>query len=113
MGEPKEKQQPFAHVTAGEQRFEARQDNTSVYKHLGQYAIYDHVYIVVSEEPPAGLYVWNHYEGYKELADEAMKALCVTHLNIPEPAPMDVEKYIAVTLSDLEETETFPDDWDK
>lgn len=55
-------EKPFAHVTAEGERHEARQDNTSLYRHMGMYAIYDHVFVQISDRQ--GIYLWSDNKSY-------------------------------------------------
>lgn len=99
----------FATVTVNGERHEARQDNTSVYRHLGKFALYDHVFTSISEN--SGVYIWKHNPSHAEFERLAIESECPTHLFIPEVSEVDRNAYESSVLADLSKADTFPEDW--
>lgn len=100
----------FATLTVNGERHEARQDNTSVYRHLGMAALYDHVFVAISEN--SGAYIWKHNPAHAEFERLAIEAECPTHLFIPEVSEMDKNAYETAVLADLNNADTFPEGWE-
>jgi len=82
----------FATLNVGNEKFEARQDNTAIYRHLGKWALYDHVFVELNEK--SGVYIWNTNQFYEDLALLAVEHECTLHLNIQEPSEVDIKAYI-------------------
>lgn len=106
-----ENKEPFAHLNVNGERHEMRQDNTSLFRHLGHHAIYDHVFILLPEDRAA--YIWNGMEGYDALATAAVENECTLHLNLPEAGDMDQQAFMRYMMRDFETTDTVPEDWDQ
>ena len=81
-----------------------------VYLHLGRYALYDHIFVALSEN--SGAYVWRHMQGFDELATAAIENQCQIHQNIPKVSKRDAESYDNHVLADLRNTDTIPEGWE-
>jgi hypothetical protein len=109
----------FGYIKVGPEHHEALPDKTSIYRHLGKHAMYDHVFVeIVHENQPKGVYVWNYMESYEEFAARAVHAGATLHLNLRKAAEQDVKEYEKSTENlevskAMEEIEGFiiPDDW--
>ena len=104
-----EHKEPFGHLNVNGERHEMRQDNTSLFRHLGHAAIYDHVFIVLPNE--RGAYIWNGMEHYERLATLAVENECTLHLNLPEAGEADQKAYMNYALRDLGSFDTVPEEW--
>lgn len=100
--------EPFAKIRAEEGEFEMRRDNTSLFRHLGNYALYDHVFVVVGED--AGIYIWRTHPNYDEVSTLAVENECALHLNIPEVADCDRRTYEKHNTADL--GDFIPEGWE-
>ena len=100
----------FGHLNVAGERVELRQDNVLIYAHLGHYALYNHVFVVTGEGE--GAYVWAHHPSYEDLAGLAEENECTMHLNIPQVSELDERTYIKHVMSDVEESESFPEGWE-
>jgi len=97
----------FANINFNGEKVEASVDNTSVYRHIGHYALFDHVFIAVGES--TGGYIWANHPSYEQLSTAAVESGCELHLNIRDVAEIDRTNYERNALSDL--TDTFPAEW--
>lgn len=98
-----------ANINIGGERHEAHSENTTVYRHLGKAAIYDHIFISIGED--AGIYIWNDNPQFNELGTRAVEAACLLILNIKEASETDVKAYIEHHSKDLDSFNEVPDDW--
>src|SRR5690242_19433154 len=81
----------FFEIEVGDDTVEMSRDNTTVYRHLGHAAIFDHLFVSMGEG--AGAYMWSHHSQYPEVSQLAEQAQCRTISNIDEPAECDVNAY--------------------
>jgi hypothetical protein len=100
----------FARITINGEAHEVHQGNASVFRHLGNAALYDHVFIVVNEND--GAYIWRHNEAHEELEALASQNGCPLHLNLPEASDLDKTNYEKHVLADLSNTDGVPEGWE-
>lgn len=105
QGTPEE---PEAKIRVNGQEFLARRENTSLFRHLGKHAIFDHVFLQTGENE--GAYIFNHVGGYEELSDYMMQNGYPMHVNLPEASPLDQDAYMRAATQDL--GDSFPEDWE-
>ena len=101
--------EPFFEIPMGEGSYELSRENTSLFRHLGAAAIYDHVFLTTGDNK--GGYIWRTHSQYEEISELAEENLCVTHSNIWPPADIDVKNYIAHHSTDLEGFDGVPEEW--
>lgn len=87
---------------------ELSRENTSLFRHLGAAALYDHLFITQGE---SGGYIWRTHAQFEEIVELAEDAEVVTHSNIFPPAEIDVNNYIAHHAQDLDYIDGVPDEW--
>lgn len=98
----------FFEIRVGDTDVEMRQDNTTIFRHLGNAAMFDHLFVNFGES--AGAYMWATHSQYEEVSELAEAALCVQHLNLPEAAECDVNAYVRHNTDDIE-TFQIPGEW--
>jgi len=99
----------FARIEDDEGKsIELNRENTSVYRHLGKAAIFDHVFTATGES--SGCYVWSHNQSFEKLIILAAEHKCLMHLNIPEVSDFDRQHYEKQALADL--SDSFPEEWE-
>lgn len=101
-------QEPKATIRVNGQEFEARRDNTSLFRHLGKAAIFDHVFLQTGENE--GAYIFNGIKGYDDLSAYMMANGYPMHVNLPEASPLDQDAYMRQATSDL--SDTVPEGWE-
>lgn len=102
---------PFFRIGTGDgEMHEVNQDNATVYNHLGRLAIFDHVFVTLSEN--SGVYVWKHNPAYEALAARAVENACILHLNLQEVSEVDMKAYMRHVTADLESSDTIPENWE-
>lgn len=101
----------FAYVNAGGERHEANAENTSVYQHLGNLALYDNVFVQISDK--SGIYIWKHNDGYEDIATSAVEHGATLHLNLREVSEIDLKAYDKFVLADLEKSQGIPENWEQ
>jgi len=102
--------QRIGHVSLGGERHEMNNENTSVFRHLGAQALFDHLYIKVDENT-AG-YIWSDNKAYTSLSHAAEQAGAAMHVNLREVHPADRTAYETQALRDLQSTDGVPKGWD-
>ena len=92
--------------------FEATRDNTSLFRHLGKYAIYDHVFIVTNEEESRGTYVFSVHHTFEQMANYMAENRYPMHLNLTEAAQCDIDAWERMIQLDVESDGDFvPEEW--
>jgi len=106
-----ENQKPveFGALNINGERYEVNTDNTALYRHLGRFAIYDHVFVRLPEN--RGAYVWNSMNGYDDLATAAVHNGCELHLNLKEASELDINNFTKYSMADLDRLDHFPEEW--
>lgn len=99
----------IGNLNLGGEVHEMTPENTSLFQHIGKYALYDHLFVVLAEDQ--GIYFWKHHSSYEGLAVAAVEAGAPLHLNIQEPSQFDVNNYMRHVTKDLSTADTFPEDW--
>lgn len=101
----------FGHMNLDDEgnSIELRQDNLSLYTHIGRYALYDHVYLRVDDT--SGYYFWNTAPQYEVLKKAVEDNDCFQVLNMPEATENDQEMYIRHNTVDLDDC--YPEEWDE
>ena len=99
----------FFEITVGDTDIEMSRDNTTIYRHLGSAALFDHMFVSIGEG--AGAYMWAHHSQFDEVVQLAEQAKCRTVSNIDEPAECDVNAYVRHQVTDLEASESVPEEW--
>lgn len=99
----------FFRIPVGDSEVELSRDNTSIYRHLGAAAVFDHLFISIDNK---GAYIWNTHSQYEEIGALAVQNLCTTHLNLQEPAEVDIKNYLAHHTEDIADEELgVPEEW--
>lgn len=83
-------------------------DNTTIFRHLGSRAVYDHIF--VNFDDGMGAYIWSTHPNYDELGTIAAENNCVMHLNLPDVADCDEHAYMQHHLRDS--GDFLPDGWE-
>lgn len=102
--------QPGMFLKVNGERFESTRDNTSLYTFLGQ-AAFNHIFVVASEDPPAGFYVWSHQNGYDEMEDYMVTNDYPMHLNAQEVSHGDRQAYDEHIKEMCDDLESVPSEW--
>lgn len=97
----------FGEVPVGDEIVELRGENVTLYRHLGNYAVFDHMFVRIGED--SGAYLWRTHTQFHEFATLAVDHDALLVLNIPEVSPADEKAYMGHNLSDLEDT--IPEGW--
>ena len=67
-------------------------DNAELYQHVGEYACFDHVFLVYREEgeSPTAEYLWRDDERYQEAVNHIQKWHYPQHLYLPTASEQDI-----------------------
>ena len=90
----------------------ATRDNASLFMHLGEDALYDHVFIV-DDEKEAGFYIFRYNAAFPAIAKHMRKNHYPLHMNIRGAAECDKKAYDKAVDRMTREVDnwTIPDDW--
>ena len=101
-------------ITIGSEPFEMRRDNTSLFTHLGELAMYDHVFFVRNEEEDGfrGTYLFRQAQGFKEIVEFMAEHEYPAHLNMLEVSDSDRQAWENFMYKDLRSLDSLPDEWD-
>lgn len=100
----------FGVLPVNEGEVEMTRENTSLYTHLGQLAVYDHLFTTFPVDGEiGGAYLWSHHPQFKELAKLALEHGCIGHINLQEVNPTDQDSYVRHATVDL--GDTIPEAW--
>ena len=92
---------------------EATRANTSLFRHMGHYAIYDHVFIVLDEEKSHGTYIFSNSLMYPQIVQFMVENEYPMHLNLQTAADCDIQAWEHMVsqdaASDLESG--IPEEW--
>lgn len=87
------------------ERLEITTDNIRLYRHIGKYAVYDHLFVTAGEEQ--GIFIWAQQPpdntNYSNLAPLAVENGIEMHLNIRQPSVGDIETFERHSFQGLEE----------
>lgn len=104
--------EPSAHIKCNGEDVEMRRDNTTLFRHLGHAAVYDHIFITLSEEPLKYTYVFQDNPGYEPLRQFLERHDYPQHINLTDAAECDKNVYVALQLQDLTQ-DSYPEAWDE
>lgn len=102
--------EPIYNVILGSEPVEMRRDNTSLFLHLGEAAVYDHIYHV--RDAGGGTYVPNTAAKYEEIRDFLLENQYPAHVNLPEASDSDKEVLERFWVRDLGSMASFPEEWE-
>lgn len=101
--------EPIIGITVNGESYELERHNTSLYKHLGHAAIYNHIFHAPDNEIEC-LYIFEFNDmdysqtlGYKALELALIDNEYPIHLNMPEPLETDKEAFISMLTKDLDD----------
>lgn len=106
--------EPGIFLNLNGERFEATRANTSLFRFMGNLALYNHVFIVTDEEEGKGTYIFNQHPTYSTFETYMIANHYPLHDYLQGVAECDVdafEKMVKQTTSDI--GDYVPDDWDK
>jgi|GEM_PF-4474115 len=86
--------------------------NTTVYQYLGAKAVYDHLYVDISDIIPGkGVYIWSHATDYVQLVTLARLLGAEIKSDLPEVHPTKLKVYEDRLLQDLVNLKYLPESW--
>ena len=94
---------------------ECNRYNTTAYTFLGELAVHDHVFIEkgqIDESTLEGAYVFKDNELFKKLAAFILEHHFPMILNQTEVPELDLMVWEEYFLSDLRDSESFPQEWE-
>jgi hypothetical protein len=97
----------FGHFNIEGKRHEMDERNTSIYMHMGELAVFDHLFTKISEN--SGAYIWRHSSVFEDLLELAVERGCAMHVNLREVSKQDERVYMEQALGDL--GDTIPEGW--
>lgn len=101
----------IGNINAGDRRFEMTTENTSLWRHLGHLAIFDHVYVQLNEKE--AIYLWESIdqtkEAYNLVAPVVVQKGGEIYLNLRKVASDDVKAYEHAATHDL--GDGVPESW--
>lgn len=100
-------------INADGENIEVTRDNASIFTFLGR-AAFNHVFIITDEEKSEGMYLFPFHDGFQELVDKMADQRYPAHLNmvdVPDCDRIAYENSLQAELYDLNETDTFPQNW--
>lgn len=93
--------------------YELDRTNTSLYRFMGNLAIYNHVFYAQIEENEVqdSFYMFNTTPAYPQLEKYMVENDFTVRNNLTEVSSADQEAYIRSAIQDLGAADTIPDDW--
>ena len=93
---------------------EATRDNTSLFTHLGRYAIYDHIFVVTDEHSNVGSYIFSSHKAYEPMSEYMWENDYPMHLNLTEAAKCDIKAWNLMVHEDAEHDleAGIPEEWE-
>ena len=91
--------------------------NTSIYRYLGAKAVYDHLYVDISDtDPGMGLYIWSDAPLYQNLLSMSSQMGVEVHSGLDEVHPLKINKFEnrvveSVYFNDLDTIRDLPEEW--
>lgn len=105
-------QDPSMKLHFGDREFEATPDNTTLFRFMGQLAMYNHVFFATDEENGVGTYLFNQHPFYQEIEAYMVENKYPTHDNLRAVAECDVNAFKKMVDNYTEEIPDYvPDDW--
>lgn len=98
-------------ITLDKEPFQMTRRNTMLFTHIGEAALYDHVFFSKGETEDGwrGAYLWKNHPSYEQLVDFMVNHAYPLRLNNVEAAQCDQDAYWSSQLSDLDKG--IPEDW--
>lgn len=108
-----ERDETFEKVKFGKEVVELTPNNTSIFRHLGQYALFDHAFVhwpnKDEEKPERWGYIWNENPLFNKIAERAIIQSLTQHLNLPEVSETDYNNWVRHHITDIESVEKRPE----
>lgn len=102
-------------LKVGGQEYEASRDNLSLFTFFGHLACYNHAFLVLhdpeEDEAAEGMFIFASNPGFEELANYMFEHNYPMHLNLREVGPGDRDAFDRAMLSDLTNSDSFPEEW--
>lgn len=89
-------------------------ENATLFTHIGDLAIYDHVFMELSrdEERAEGVYFFAHVLSFDSIKRHLIEHNFTQHLNLRSVAECDQEAFLgSVEKFQIDIPDTFPEDW--
>lgn len=92
----------------------ATPDNTTLFTHIGELAMYDHVFVVTNEEESRGAYIFRTSNVFEQIVPYLFEHDYPMHLNLRDIADCDRDAYEHYLEKELQEIPEFfvPGDWE-
>jgi len=91
--------------------FEATRHNTSMFRHMGELALYDHVFFA-DEEESKGTYLFSVHPAFEEVTGFMEENGYPAHINLQEVADCDREAFDELIEREASEADDgVPADW--
>lgn len=95
------------------EKFAATRENTILFTFMGFNACYDHIFVVMNEDPPEAAYIWCSSPDYEEIANFMDDNDYTMHLNLPEAFGQDITVFERHHYSDVRRRKGYPKEWKK
>lgn len=99
MDNPEE--EPIMELTINDERIELTRDNTSLFTHIGAAAMFDHVYVVISYDPPRSTYIPSTAGAYPQIVRYMRENHYPRHEDLTDASDADKEVLIEFWTRDL------------
>lgn len=106
--DPNDENEPEVKLNIPNGEFIGRRDNMRLYTHLGQLALYDHVFCSQEE---SGFYIFNFVGGYETLKEYMLQNAYPAYVNQTEVAQVDVDAFDRAMAASTNDLDYLPDDW--
>lgn len=87
--------------------------NSTIFMHLGELTMYDHIFIVTDDGPEMGNFIFRHNSAFNRIAKFMVKNLFPCNLNIPVVADCDKRAFDLSVDAMLGDTEWVPEGWEE
>jgi len=107
-------QEPSLKLNLSSGEFVVTRINTTVYRHMGQYALYDHVFFNIDPENKSGAYMFRNSPAYERISDFVTKNNFPAHVNLLDVAVADREAFDRMMDAEVADVESgVPEEWAK
>ena len=90
--------------------FEANRDNTSLYRHIGSLAVYNHAYIDLGDNLCTR--VWRHNDSYEKVESFMIANDYPIHDNLRQVNKHDADAYDDMISRQMTDLEQIPEGWE-
>lgn len=105
--------EPVARLDFGGEEREMTRHNSALFTHLGELAMYDHIFVQFDEQgnDQFGAYIFRQNDSFNTLAQFILEHDFPMHLNATEVSDCDRDAFDRSIEKEASDSDFLPDDW--